>query len=388
VPIVLPGTLNTLNPAITLNNLVATTNRFFGNLEPPFNTAGHSAFGATLPNRQLRMPVAQHYSVTFEQQLSSSMVISAAYVGTRGRHLLRFTSPNLGPNSLLAPLFFDASFFIPTFGGVTVPPGTRFTPAGDLVGGRPTANVGAVSIFETTARSRYDALQVQLRGRFKFIGSTQYQVNYTFSRSNDDASDVFDLAGSSSLPQNSITSAGEYAPSNFDARHRIAYSYITDAPHFKNRTTQAILGSVQIAGTGEFQTAQPFTVNSIFDVNLDGNLTDRLNSTTGLVSTGDRGQPLRLTVDPITLLAPVGQDGQVARNSFRASNLWLTNLAVVKTIPFSEQLKLVFRLEVFNLFNRANFGIPVRFLEAPGFGRATNTVTPGRRIQFGFKLSF
>ena len=47
-----------------------------------------------------------------------------------------------------------------------------------------------------------------------------------------------------------------------------------------------------------------------------------------------------------------------------------------------------FRMEVFNFINRANYGIPVRFLEAPGFGQATNTVTPGRRIQFALKYSF
>jgi hypothetical protein len=334
------------------------------------------------------MPRAHHYAATFEQQLSSSTVVSAGYVGTLGRHLLRFTSPNLGPNYLLAPLAFDASAIVPSFLGVTVPPGTRFTPAGNLIGGRPISNVGAVNIFETTSRSRYDALQVQLRGRFRFMGSTQYQVSYTFSRSNDDASDVFDLAGAPALPQDSLTLAGEYGPSNFDTRHRIAYSYVSDPPHFTNRTLQAILGNTQIAGTGYFQTGQPFTVNSIFDVNLDGNLTDRLNSTSGIVQTGDRSQPLRLTVDPLTLLAPVGQDAYLPRNTFRASNVWFESIAAVKTIPFSEQVKLVFRTEVFNPFNRANFGIPVRFLEAPGFGKATNTITPARRIQFGLKLVF
>jgi hypothetical protein len=93
-------------------------------------------------------------------------------------------------------------------------------------------------------------------------------------------------------------------------------------------------------------------------------------------------------VNPATLLAPIGQDGAVKRNSFRASNLWVSNIAVVKTFHLSEQTRLIFRTEVFNFFNRANFGIPVRFLEAPGFGKATDTITPNRRIQFGLKLTF
>ena len=50
--------------------------------------------------------------------------------------------------------------------------------------------------------------------------------------------------------------------------------------------------------------------------------------------------------------------------------------------------ELMFRTDIFNFINRANFGVPVRLLEAPGFGRATNTVTPGRRIQFSLKYEF
>jgi len=43
---------------------------------------------------------------------------------------------------------------------------------------------------------------------------------------------------------------------------------------------------------------------------------------------------------------------------------------------------------VVNLFNRANWGVPVRFLEFPGFGKATQTITPGRRINFALKFVF
>ncbi len=113
-----------------------------------------------------------------------------------------------------------------------------------------------------------------------------------------------------------------------------------------------------------------------------------MNSTGGIARTGDRRQPLRLTANPTTLLATVGQDGSVPRNSFRASNLLLFNVAAIKHFRFGESQDLTFRAEVFNLTNRENFGIPVRFLEAPGFGEATDTVTPGRRIQFALKYSF
>jgi hypothetical protein len=368
------GSLNTLNG--NFNNVVSFHR----------DNLGAGGFGLTLPQRNLQTPMAHQYSLTVEQAISSKLVLSAAYVGTLGRNLLRITTPNLGPNVILVPTSLNsgplcnpiANFCEPHISGTVRAPGN---------GTRrlfPTA--GSVNIYKSDARSRYDSLQVQARGRFS--RRVQYQASYTFSNAKDDASDVFDLAGSFALPQDSVTFAGEYAPSNFDARHRIAYNYMIDLPRFASRAAQAVLGNIQFAGTGQFQTGQPFTVNSIFDVNLDGNLTDRLNSTNGIVSTGDRSQPFSLTAPASSLLAPLGQDGQVPRNSFRGTNLFVNNLAIIKSIPFTERYHLTFRAEIFNIFNRANFGLPVRFLEFPSFGKSTYTVTPGRRLQFGLKFSF
>jgi hypothetical protein len=372
-----PGTLNRLDPSIDVPLLVALTQ--FLTDDP--------AFSVTLPARQLDTPMAHHYSLTIEQQLSRNLVFSAAYVGTQGRNLLRATTPNLGPNAILLPLTFSVAGNVPSFSGVALPPGILNPDNGRPVGG----GVGAVNIFRTIAESRYDSLQLQLRGRFRFLGSTQFQVNYVYSKSDDDASDVFDLAGSSALPQNSLTFAGEYAPSNFDARHRFSYSYVSSFPEpgaDRSAAFRFLFGGWQWAGTGIFQTGQPFTVISTFDVNLDGNLTDRPDSRVGIQETGDRARPLRLTVNPFTLLANVGEDGSVPRNAFRASDLWITNSALIKNFRLTENQAIQFRMEIFNVFNRANYGIPVRQLEVPWFGQATDTVTPGRRITFALKYSF
>jgi hypothetical protein len=347
--------------------------------------------GITIPARNLAMPMAHQYSIGFEQQLRARMVLSAAYVGTTGRHLLRFTTPNLGANSFIAPLAFqvgDASNPQPSFFGVALPPGSTFT-NGQLAGGRPVPTVGVVNRFETTANSRYDSLQLQLRG--ESANGLSYQVSYTLAKAIDDVSDVFDLAGASALPQNSLTFAGERAAANYDVRHLLAYNFIYSFPDFNARgeALRAIFKGMQLASTGRYHTGQPFTVNSIFDVNLDGNLTDRLNAADGIIVTGDRRQPLRLaTGNSSSLLAPIGRDGSVGRNTFRAGNFIDVNLALLKNLKLIEQQRLVLRVDFFNFINRANFGLPVRFLEAPAFGQATNTVTPGRRVQFGLKYFF
>jgi len=369
VPLELPGSLNRLNPNLPLTAYL-----------PYLQANFPSAISPTLPARRLEMPVAQHYAVTLERQLGARVTLSAAYVGTQGRRLLRFTTPNLGPSLNIVPTTFGVApelFAVPVFKGRVASPL------------RTTSGIGSINMFETSAASRYNSLQLELRGRFR--RSLQYQASYTLSKANDDVSDVFDLAGAFALPQNSLTFAGEWGPANFDIRHRFSYNFIyrIPLPRSRSRLIRHVFREMQIAGTGQFRTGQPFTVNSTIDVNQDGNLTDRLDNTNGLITTGNPQQPLVLTTpNPLSLLAPFGQDGRIGRNTFRAGNVLDLDLAVMKDILMMHGNRLTFRADIFNLANRVNFGIPVRFLEDPGFGKAINTVTPGRRIQVAVKYSF
>ena len=381
VPIRQPGTANTFNtPGFNAANLAF--DRFIANTTVTLP----NAINVTLPAEDLEMPMAHHYSFTFEQQLSSSLTVSAAYVGTLGRHLLRFTTPNLGSSLTVAPTGlsnFCAPRSLCVVGTVLIParPMDRPRPGGG------TDSLGALNRFETTGSSNYNAFQTELRGRFR--RTFNFQVSYTLSKVTDDVSDVFDLAGAYALPQNSLDLGAERGPANFDVRHRWTYDLIYSFPKMEERGFWRFLtDGLQLASTGRFHSGQPFTVNSVIDVNLDGNLTDRLDSTEGIEVTGDRSQPLRLaTTDSSALLAPFGQSGRVGRNSFRAGSVVELDLSVIKGFTFGER-RLNFRTDIFNFINRANFGVPVRLLEAPGFGRGVSTVTPGRRVQFSVKYEF
>ncbi len=220
----------------------------------------------------------------------------------------------------------------PTFTGTTNAPA------------RQNANIGPIDQFETTGRSRYDSLQFQLRGRLNSANQgLQYQVSYTLGNAKDNVSDVFDLAGAFALPQNSLNPSGEYAAANFDVRHRFTYNFIYDVPRLNNRNgfLNYILGDWQIVGTGKFNTGQPFTVNSIYDINQDGNLTDRLDNLQFITVTDDRRQPLKRTCDPnlggcLGALAAIGKDGSVQRNSFRAGSVLELDMSVSKRFFIKE----------------------------------------------------
>ena len=97
------------------------------------------------------------------------------------------------------------------------------------------------------------------------------------------------------------------------------------------------------------------------------------------------------------VLQPQGTLGNSARGAFRGPDLRTLDLAVIRRIGFGRDARADLRLEVFNLFNRANFGNPTLIAfagaaanEAPlaSFGRIRSTVTSSRQLQIGLRLVF
>jgi hypothetical protein len=384
-PAVTPGTLNNIS---TINSVAFLVNQVFDlqNL-----SLAPTAFGLDLilPQRGLATPYSLHYGFTVERQFKNDYMVSAAYIGTRGHDLLRLATPDLGLNNtrfagniITSPL--NASEPFPYFQGQILPPQNRLISQSFAI---------ARTFFESSARSAYHSLQLEFRKRYSksfLIGSA-----FTYSHAIDDASDFFDNAGAFALPQNSVVRS-EGGSSNFDMGVRSATHFVLDirSDWFKKRRWQAaLLGKLQLAGVFTAQSGQPYTVNSALDINRDGNLTDRLNTLEGLItdSTDDRVQ-LRLApgVNPRTLLAADGFDGSIGRNTFRAPHLYNLDFSVTRrwALLGSDRWRFLARVEFLNLFNWANYGVPVRILESPGLGTAIRTITPPRSIQLVGKLQF
>jgi hypothetical protein len=89
----------------------------------------------------------------------------------------------------------------------------------------------------------------------------------------------------------------------------------------------------------------------------------------------------------------------LGRGALIGPNLRTFDLSLLKNTRIKEALNIQFRVEAFNLFNRANFGNPslLAFTGAPGvateapissFGLIRSTVTSARQIQLGLRLVF
>jgi hypothetical protein len=347
-----PGTLNTYNsqrfgnPADLIRRLAANFTGF---------AAGAAGAAFVLPSFDLVTPYAQHWSLNVQQQLGRDFVVDAAYVGTRGVHLLRFATPNLGPNAIPQVTRVGNNGNQPVFTGTIIAPSVATN-----LRGRPDPLLGSFTSIESDANSSYHALQLQLNKRFS--RGLQFTTAYTWSHAIDEVSDVFDLAGTLALPQDIFNRRGERANANFDVRQRFVYGAVWDLPLFKGNSA---IGGWQLASIGTFQTGQPYTVISCCDANLDGNLTDRV----------------------------------VPRNSLRAPGIYTVDFSVNKHFKFGDRHNLEFRSEFFNLFNRTHFGFPVHQLFFGGLNTNfrpldtkdpiyVDTLVPARTIQFGLRYRF
>ncbi|MEP7340458.1 MAG: TonB-dependent receptor [Acidobacteriota bacterium] len=398
LPLIQPGTLNQL--AGGRKDFAA----LVGELFMRNGSGGGLAF--TLPNKELPTPYTQQWHLTIERELLDGYLLSAAYVGTKGAKLTRLTTPNLGPL---------VTAYIPV--GRPMPFGTNphnfpivLTSTNDSTSGprtqlsrplnRSYENLGAYQIFENSAASNYHSLQIEARKRFE--RNYTFTAAYTWSHAIDDVSDIFPVAGAPNLPQ-STNLRGERASANFDIRHRFAASVVWDLPFYRNRAgwKARLLGGWQVASIFQAHTGQPFTLHVPFDVNGDGNLTDRPSTMQGLIFCAcEDGRRRRIALAPGVgvsdfvprtpdgLLVVQGQDGAVDRNSVRGAGFITLDLALNRKFRFNEHRHLEFRAEFFNLANRANFGLPIRTIGSPGFGSAVETVSPARIIQFALKYNF
>ena len=104
--------------------------------------------------------------------------------------------------------------------------------------------------------------------------------------------------------------------------------------------------------------------------------------------------------DPNAFIAPrnnSGFYGNLGRNTLIGPALATWDLSILKNTRLHESQHLQFRLEIFNLLNRANFNTPNLIthvlapgsttpVQSPAAGLITSTSTTSRQVQLGLKL--
>ena len=311
LPLVVPGT-NQLN--IPVDDVARTLGGLF--LLDTFE------LGFTLPDNGFRTPYVQQYGITLEASFFDTYAASIAYVGDSGRKLIRFRLPNGGP-SIASGYNGVVDFTLPLFSQNS----------------RPNPQLGSYSFIESSANSSYNALQATLSRRLDH--GVAFLLSYAWSHAIDDVSDVFDTTGASIYGEDELGRSGglalERASAAYDARHRFTASWTYDLPF---GGASAWLGGFQTSGIVTLQSGQPYTVVTSFDRNLDGVLTDRLDTTAGLIVsesgrtriTRDPSLPFTAFLAPIDIANITPATGAIGRNTFRAQGIAAVDLRSVSAL--------------------------------------------------------
>ena len=275
----------------------------------------------------LRSPYSTQLSFSLERQLPHNFSVAATFVNTRSFRVLRSRNVN-------APLVI----------------GDDST--------RPIMSAGEIFRYESNGRFNQNQLVIN-------TGYTGKKYNFYTTYLLSDA--MSDTEGANSFPAYQYDLGGEYGRSSLDIRHQFYFGGWVSAPW-----------GVSLNPLIFFRSGTPFNIITGRDTNGDRLYTERPAFAT------DLNRPsVVLTSFGAFDLDPIAGQSMIPRNYGRGSSFFSVNLGISKTFTFVEgkdqtasaskarrPLSFTFSLQMENLLNRINAGLPVGNLSSALFGRS------------------
>jgi hypothetical protein len=388
----------------------ATAGAFAGNIIAWNGWNANSAFltGIVLPGFRDPYVYGSHLSV--EHEFKGGFALKVAWVGTFGHKLYRAEDINRS---------FGLRDNPPGGGGV----GPTTTGVCSLFGPyRANCLFGRMRVWENSVNSNYNGLQVVLDK--KLSHGFEWHANYVWSHSLDTRSTWHSGATTSNGASEGFSMdlahpELDYGNSVFDMRHHFSNSFVWMLPWYSDQKGFAgkVLGGWQVNNIITWRSGfhwTPYCSSSSFpggstacDFNRDGVRNDRPNVPAfGQSISGDRTmfEPdhttnlqisdfMNCTTSPRPSCGAAwtgAYNGNLGRNTFLGPTFADVDLSFFKNFSIKEDVKLQFRAEAFNLFNRTNLGMPTANFNGTGsenFGISTSTSWP-RQIQFALRLTW
>jgi hypothetical protein len=325
-------------------------------------------------------PSIHQFSLGAQYQLASDMALDVAYVGNKGRNLPGFR--NLNQRAVIQNA--DGS---------------------QAAGNRPYPAFGDIQWMENRVASDYNSFQVSLEKRLS-RGLTGL-LSYTLGEALTDAPDHISTSGGGAgidtgtfrEPQDSYNLGADRGPAEFDIRHRFVASYVWELPFGQGRrfgsqwngATDFLLGGWQLTGIHVLQSglALTATLGGASVLNIGGERRARPN----LVGDPELPSSQRtidrwFNTDAFAAFTPVPQAfGSAGVGIMRGPGYANFDFTLAKDFRLDAQRRVQFRTEIFNAFNRANFGPPNIARDSSGFGQIL-TAGNARIVQFGLKFYF
>lgn len=293
-------------------------------------------------------PVSMNYNLSLERQLPRAWLIRMAYVGSQARHLL--------DTQELSPAVYSGSL---------ANANTR----------RFFTNYGSIGLASQDANSGYNSLQ--LTAQKQFSKGFTVLANYTWSKSIDDVPygasvttvGVSAAGGSSWVSPIPWYLPGRHqfdrGPSEFDHTHHLVTSFMWQLPKLSGKPAvlRYAFGDWSLNGLLSAQTGGPMTVVAGKDQSGTATSNDRAyyvgGDPYGNTACGSKAPCVSYLNSAAFALPSQGSWGNVGKGALRGPGMFTYDGALTKDFDLhKERVKLQFRAEFFDLFNRANFMNP------------------------------
>ena len=361
-----------------------------------------------------KVPQIQLLNFTVQQQLPGKVLLSAAYIGNLAHHLGSVNNQQL--NQLDYSSFFakygsqagslltqDINSAAAVAAGISPPyAGFQGSVAQAL---RPYPQfLGINGETSFLGNSSYSGLQIKAQKNFS--NGLSFLLGYTISKnlSDQDTMPGYFAAGA----QNAYNLRAEKSVTSTDLPQALVASYVYELPvgtgkkflHGNDVFSRYLLGGWALSGVHNYNEGTPlgFTTSVRLPTTGDSlastNPTVRPDEVSGAsplsgISCGGSFDPATdnyLNRSAFTDPAPFtfGNAPRLSSNA-RACAYFNENFALLKRVPIKEHAKLEFGFDVFNAFNRRQFGGPDTNIDDSSFGVISGS-GPGRSAQVHAKI--
>jgi hypothetical protein len=368
------------------------------------------------------------WSMALQRDMGAGWVVSAGYTGARAQHLWVQFVPNLNRWLICAQRGpcgeSTGPAAVGAWPGNPAPGQHKYWPATAIRGTCPGAASPSVGINPCFGEMRWQAPignsfhhGLELGARKRLTRGLQVQMSYTFAKTIDQGADV--TSGELAEGQRQMYFWDIHlmrSLSSQNIRHTFSSNFSYEVPRGDfGGIGNAILNGWQLNGIVTLAAGHPITVND----NRNTQET-RMGVISGLrpdLSPGGNNNPIEGVVgncagfealagkqlgtpnnyfDPCQFSLPtLGLLGNLGRSTLVTPGMATLDFSMFKDVHLTEQNKLQFRAEIFNLFNRPNFGTPSTSpwaangtANATTVGKIDRTRTSARQIQFGLKFLF
>jgi hypothetical protein len=339
-------------------------------------------------------PAQLQWNVNIQREVMPNTVATIGYIGSHSVHLPAQKDFN-------TPVPFIGPSGRPTFGvltGANVVANPRLNPS-----------YSYLQMMDALADAHYHALQSGLTHRFS--RGWQAQVTYTWSKSIDNSSGSYGLDGGGNI-YNPTDAHADRGLSNFNRTHNFRVSGIYDLPFKANGFLGGVINGWQLTSVYYYLSGSPFSVGTIANRvhNSLGANAARPDAKPGCDLYTGYQQLHGIWFNPNCFVpAPFGTYGNAGRDTIIGPNLWNADSSLAKdwkVARVSEQFRIQFRAEAFNILNHPSFQNPSGNVfnanlaaanpadptsgTSPNgsVGRITATNSQPRQIQLALKIVF